>query len=104
MARRSASQEVSLERVGEGEMVQPPFWTEVLWRERQDLIMEALDSLPEHHRLLVQLCDVEGLTYGEAAHALDIPIGTVRSRLFRARAAIRERLQPSLAYILGADE
>lgn len=104
MARRSASQEVSLERVGEGEMVQPPFWTEVLWRERQDLIMEALDSLPEHHRLLVQLCDVEGLTYGEAAHALDIPIGTVRSRLFRARAALRERLQPSLAYILGADE
>lgn len=104
MSRRSSRPEVSLELVGEREFIQPPFWSEVLWRERQDLIMEALDALPEFQRVLVQLCDVEGLTYNEAARALDIPVGTVRSRLFRARAALRERLQPSLAFILGGEE
>jgi len=104
MARRAAGPEVSLDLVGEAEFVEPPFWSEVLWRERQDQIMESLDSLPEIHRMLIQLCDVEGLTYEEAAQALDVPIGTVRSRLFRARAALRERLRPNLAFILGGEE
>ena len=46
---------------------------------------EALACLPEEFRAVVLLVDVEGLTYGEAAEALGCPVGTVRSRLSRAR-------------------
>ena len=45
----------------------------------------ALASLPEVHRLAVLLVDVEGFTYEEAAGCLEVPVGTVRSRLFRGR-------------------
>jgi RNA polymerase sigma-70 factor (ECF subfamily) len=52
----------------------------------------ALAALPEHHRVVVILADVEGLKYGEIAEALDVPIGTVRSRLARARCALQRAL------------
>jgi RNA polymerase sigma-70 factor (ECF subfamily) len=52
----------------------------------------ALAALPEHYRVVVVLADVEGLTYGEIAAALDMPIGTVRSRLARARSALQRTL------------
>jgi RNA polymerase sigma-70 factor (ECF subfamily) len=55
---------------------------------REDLD-RALGSLPEHYRAVVLLSDVEGCTYEEIAQALDIPIGTVRSRLARARSALQ---------------
>jgi RNA polymerase sigma-70 factor, ECF subfamily len=55
-------------------------------------IEAALASLPEHQRLCVVLVDVEGLDYAETAAALDVPIGTVRSRLARARMALHEKL------------
>jgi RNA polymerase sigma-70 factor, ECF subfamily len=58
---------------------------------REDLD-RALAALPEHHRVVVVLADVEGLTYGEIAEALDVPIGTVRSRLARARSALQRTL------------
>jgi RNA polymerase sigma-70 factor (ECF subfamily) len=58
---------------------------------REDLD-RALAELPEHHRVVVVLADVEGLTYGEVAEALDVPIGTVRSRLARARCALQRIL------------
>lgn len=48
----------------------------------------ALDRLPEEFRLIVQLVDVEGFTYEEAAGIIDCPVGTVRSRLSRARRAL----------------
>lgn len=41
---------------------------------------------------MIQLCDVEQLSYEEAAEAMDCPVGTIRSRLFRARALLRDRL------------
>ena len=53
---------------------------------------EALASLPEHQRFCVILVDIEGMDYAEAAAALDIPVGTVRSRLARARMALHEKL------------
>ena len=58
---------------------------------REDLD-RALAALPEHHRVVVVLADVEGLKYGEIAEALDVPIGTVRSRLARARSALQQTL------------
>ena len=50
-----------------------------------EAVKAAFDRLPEHFRTLVLLVDVEGLTYREAAEALDVPIGTVMSRLSRGR-------------------
>ena len=58
---------------------------------REDLD-QALAALPEHYRVVVVLADVEGLTYGEIAEALDVPIGTVRSRLARGRSALQRTL------------
>lgn len=58
---------------------------------REDL-ERALDALPEHHRVVVVLADLEQLSYGEIATALDIPVGTVRSRLARARCALQKAL------------
>jgi RNA polymerase sigma-70 factor (ECF subfamily) len=55
-------------------------------------IQAALDRLPEEFRAAVVLADIEGLSYDEVAHALRCPVGTVRSRLHRARQALREEL------------
>src|SRR3546814_2347704 len=51
--------------------------------------LEAFDALAVDHRAVLLLVVVEGLPYQEAAHALDVPVGTVMSRLSRARAAYR---------------
>jgi RNA polymerase sigma-70 factor (ECF subfamily) len=59
-------------------------------------IQEALNALPHKLRAAVVLHDVEGLPYEEIAEALDIPLGTVKSRIFNARCALRERLRPYL--------
>ena len=58
-----------------------------------DAIQTCLQALPEHYRLVVQLVDVEGLSYEEAATALDVPPGTIKSRLARARGFLRMSLQ-----------
>lgn len=55
-------------------------------------IQRALDDLPPQFRAAVVLCDVEGLTYEEVAETLDIKLGTVRSRIHRGRAMLRESL------------
>lgn len=58
---------------------------------RED-IERALAALPEHHRVVVLLADLEEFSYGEIAATLGVPIGTVRSRLSRARAALQKLL------------
>jgi len=55
-------------------------------------IIHALSSLDEPFRRAVELVDIDGLTYAEAAEVLDVPVGTVMSRLHRARSRIRDRL------------
>jgi RNA polymerase sigma-70 factor, ECF subfamily len=55
-------------------------------------VKEAIESLPENFRLAVLLADVEGFAYKEIAEILDIPIGTVMSRLHRGRKALQKRL------------
>lgn len=57
-----------------------------------DELVTALDSLPVDFRTVVILCDVEGFTYEEMSKILDIPIGTVRSRLHRARHMLKDKL------------
>jgi len=56
------------------------------------VVAEALAALPAMHRVVVQLVDIDGLSYAEAAQAIGVPRGTVMSRLHRARARIRTRL------------
>jgi RNA polymerase sigma-70 factor (ECF subfamily) len=51
-----------------------------------------LQRLPEDFRTVVLLCDVEGFTYEEIANMLDVPIGTIRSRLHRGRNLLRVEL------------
>jgi RNA polymerase sigma-70 factor (ECF subfamily) len=68
------------------------FWVAVSDRALGQALMEELDRLPEEYRLAVVLCDVEEMSYDEAASALEVPIGTVRSRLFRGRRMLRARL------------
>lgn len=58
---------------------------------REDLD-RALATLPEHHRIVVILSDLEEFSYAEIASTLDVPIGTVRSRLARARSALQKLL------------
>lgn len=70
-------------------------WDAIVWREVTDRLLAELDALPLEYRMAVHLCDVEGLSYHEAAEAMGVPIGTVRSRLFRGRAMIRTRLVAS---------
>jgi RNA polymerase sigma-70 factor (ECF subfamily) len=57
-----------------------------------DQVKAALDSLPEQFRLAVYLADVEGFSYKEIADILDVPIGTVMSRLHRGRKAMQKEL------------
>ena len=57
------------------------------------LVRNAIDKLPLHHREVLLLCEVEEMSYMEIAEALSIPIGTVMSRLSRARKAMRESLR-----------
>ena len=64
--------------------------------EIQAAIVEAIDELPDELRTAITLRELEGLSYEEIAQTMECPIGTVRSRIFRARDAIDTRLKPLL--------
>lgn len=68
-----------------------------------DEVTVAINSLPVDFRTVILLCDIEGFTYEEISKILDIPIGTVRSRLFRARNMLKEKLK-SYAEKLGFED
>ena len=61
-----------------------------------EVIKSAIEKLPEEMRIAIMLREFEGMSYEEIAEAMDCPIGTVRSRIFRAREAIDEQLNPLL--------
>jgi len=61
-----------------------------------ETVSAAMDALPEDLRAAIALREIEGLSYEEIAQVMDCPIGTVRSRIFRAREAIAQRLRPLL--------
>ena len=60
------------------------------------MVNTAMDALPEELRQAITLREIEGLSYEEIAEAMNCPIGTVRSRIFRAREAISARIKPLL--------
>lgn len=61
-----------------------------------ETIKTAIDNLPEEMRVAIMLREFEGMSYEEIAQAMDCPVGTVRSRIFRAREAIDSKLAPLL--------
>lgn len=67
-------------------------WDHVAAKFESEDIRREIDLLPLHFKLPVLLCDVEQLSYEEASQALDIPIGTVRSRLNRGRNQLKRKL------------
>jgi RNA polymerase sigma-70 factor (ECF subfamily) len=60
-----------------------------------EILHQAVLTLPDHYREPVTLCDLEGRSYTEAATLLECPVGTVRSRLNRARSMLLEKLRPA---------
>ena len=70
-----------------------------------DEVLKAIDDLPETFRETVVLSDVEGMSYQEIARILKVPVGTVKSRLFRARQMLQRKLYEyavSMGYIKGS--
>lgn len=65
-------------------------------KEIAQIINMALEALPEDLRMAVTLREIEGLSYEEIAETMNCPIGTVRSRIFRAREAISQKVKPLL--------
>ncbi len=78
--------------VRDSEMLEPP--EELKRRETQQAVAHALQRLDEDQRMILVLRDIESLDYNAIAGILDLPLGTVRSRLHRARLAMRDLLRP----------
>jgi RNA polymerase sigma-70 factor, ECF subfamily len=68
----------------------------LLTEEIRNVVERAMEQLPEDLRTAIVLRELEGLSYEEIAEAMDCPVGTVRSRIFRAREAIDRKLKPLL--------
>jgi RNA polymerase sigma-70 factor (ECF subfamily) len=69
----------------------------LLEQANRELVQQALEELPVHFREILLLCEVEEMSYQEISETLAIPLGTVMSRLFRARQALRGALKQKLA-------
>ena len=87
---------------GNGRFLAKPCETETVLDglERAEAIQRLRDAvltLPEHYREPITLCDLEGKSYGEVSRLLACPVGTVRSRLNRARSILLEKLRPNRA-------
>ena len=70
-------------------------------KEIAQAVNAALQALPEELRMAITLREMDGMSYEEIAQTLDCPIGTVRSRIFRAREAISSRIKPMLEHQSG---
>jgi RNA polymerase sigma factor (sigma-70 family) len=85
------------------EVITSDLRVEVLQDMLGDEVSNALNALAVDFRIVIILCDLEGFTYEEMSKILDIPIGTVRSRLHRARNLLREKLK-SYAKSMGFND
>ena len=75
--------------------------SELAAREIAAAVNAAMEALPEDLRQAVTLREIEGMSYEEIAEAMNCPIGTVRSRIYRAREAISARVRPLLSHQTG---
>ena len=102
LARRDARQRASiqLQKYNAGSTLSP---TQAVRLELRDLD-RALAKLPEEQRSVILLVGLEGMRYEEAASVVNLPVGTVRSRIFRAREAIDKKLRPIFDGGLGRPE
>ncbi|RJS92056.1 RNA polymerase sigma factor RpoE [Salinisphaera sp. Q1T1-3] len=96
-SRRPASQDVDVvdaEAFGHTERFSEQDTPEALMEseEIRDAVIKAIHELPEDLRTAIMLRELDGMSYEEIAQSMDCPVGTVRSRIFRARAAIEEKL------------
>ena len=69
---------------------------DLMRQQMEQTVMRAVEALPEELRVAITLREAEGMSYEEIATRMDCPIGTVRSRIFRAREAIDQELRPLL--------
>lgn len=96
MRKRKNRQAVSLDALEEDGMPQPKALERpddmLVQKERYDAVMQLMEQLPEDLRVALMLRDVQGLAYEEIAGVLAINLGTVKSRISRAREKMRERL------------
>ena len=69
----------------------------VLSNELKRVVFETIGNLPEELKMAITLREIEGLSYEEIAEVMGCPVGTVRSRIFRAREAIDAKIQPLMA-------
>jgi RNA polymerase sigma-70 factor (ECF subfamily) len=75
--------------------------TELAAREIAAVVNAAVEDLPDDLRQAITLREIEGFSYEEIAEAMSCPIGTVRSRIFRAREAVSSKVKPLLSYQAG---
>lgn len=90
LRKRKVRSEVDIESTAEP--ADEDFWKAIDVQLELKEIVNALDGLPEEYRVAVTLCDMEEMTYESAAEALGVPIGTIRSRVFRGRRILRHKL------------
>ena len=90
LRKRKTRKETDFETTGEP--ADENFWKAIEVQMEFKQVVAALDELPEEYRVAVTLCDMEEMTYESASEALGVPIGTIRSRVFRGRRILRHKL------------
>lgn len=90
LRKRRTRSEVDLDTGGEP--ADENFWRAIDVQMEFKEVVKALDELPEEYRMAVTLCDLEEMNYETAANVLGVPIGTIRSRVFRGRRILRHKL------------
>jgi RNA polymerase sigma-70 factor (ECF subfamily) len=68
----------------------------LLTNEIRQLVFKTIEELPEELRIAIHLRELDGMSYEEIANVMDCPVGTVRSRIFRARDAVDKKIKPLL--------
>jgi RNA polymerase sigma-70 factor (ECF subfamily) len=97
LAGHGSDEPVDLDRIGDAGAPQQLGPDEAMLAERRrEVILRAIQSLPQHHREVIVLYDLQGFSYEEIARITKTRVGTVKSRLNRARLALKDQLAPHL--------